>query len=191
LAQITTSSPLVQIEAEGTGSEIDLTDLTSFAGNGNNAILVDTTQATILDPNLTTLTGVSLTLDGTGTISLDKITTLTGANGGLLVTGGTYTLSHLTDLDGSSVFVEDGASLTLSGVTSYANPNSFDTTTFEATGTGSTLSLPNLTGLGTVNSQFQVEAFQGGQTLLRPWPRSPPAAPLCRSKPREPAARST
>jgi hypothetical protein len=132
-----------------------------------------------------------------GSLTVTANSTLTGTfsmMGGAFEASGsgvTVSVNGSTTLSGANLYAENGASLTLSGVTSYANPNSFDTTTFEATGTGSTLSLPNLTGLGDGQQQFQVEAFQGGQTLLPALAQITTSSPLCRSKPREPAARST
>ena len=64
----------------------------------------------------------------------------------LTVTGGSYSLAGLTNVNGSSLYAESGGSLTLPNLTSYTET---DNTTFEATGTGSTLNLSALTTLGT------------------------------------------
>ena len=66
------------------------------------------------------MTEVNLTLDGTGTESLNQITTLTA--GTVTLSGGTAVLGGLTDADASSFLVSGGASLTVSVLASYAGP---------------------------------------------------------------------
>jgi RHS repeat-associated protein len=149
LTSISANPNNVLIEADAAGSTVDVSSLTSFSGSDigfgtPGAELSQTNGGTILDGKLTTLNTVTLVV---------------GAE--------TVTLPGLTDLDGSNVTVENGGSLTLSGITSYANPNSGgDTTLMQATGANSTLSLPALTGLGSLQSTFMIEATEGGQTLL-------------------------
>ena len=149
LPSISANPNNVLIESDGTGSSVDVSSLTSFSGSDiglgtPGAELSQTNGGTILDGKLTTLNAVTLVV---------------GAE--------TVTLPGLTDIDGSNVTVENGGSLTLSGITSYANPNSGgDETTLQATGANSTLSLPKLTAFGTLNSDLTVEALEGGQTLL-------------------------
>ncbi len=71
-----------------------------------------------------------MTLDGTGTMPVSQWTTLTG--GVLSIIGGDYAptsgtgnssnaFTNLADIDGSSIYVYGGGSLTLPAVTSYAN----------------------------------------------------------------------
>ena len=162
LNAITSTSPYVQIESNGSDSSVDLSALTTFSGATALAELTVTQGGTVLDGDLTSLSGVSVTLDGTGTLATNQWTSLT--YGSVTITGGAYTL-EVPDFDGSSAYVDAGDSLTLQGVTGYANPTG-GTTSFEATGAGSTLSLPNLTSLGKVNDYLEVEALQGGQTDL-------------------------
>ncbi len=76
LATVTSTSQYLQILADGAGSKIDLSDLTSLAVQQGD--LTVTNQATVLDPKLTSLTNVSVTLDGTGTMAVSQWTTLTG-----------------------------------------------------------------------------------------------------------------
>ncbi len=163
LAAITSTSPYVQVESNGSGSTIKLSALTSFAGSSGYARLTVTASGTVLDGDLTSLGGVDVTLDGTGTLATSQWTSLT-SGGALTITGGAYTLG-LTDFDGSSAYVGAGDSLTLPDVTSYANTNA-GPTYFQATGASATLSLPALTSLGTVNNYLYVQALQGGQTDL-------------------------
>ncbi len=163
LAAITTSSPYVQVESDGSGSTVDLPALTSFAGSSGLAALTVTDGGTVLTGDLTAPAGVDVTLDGTGTLATSQWTSLT-SGGALTITGGAYTFD-LTDFDGSSAYVDAGGSLTLPDVTGYANPGG-GATHFQATGAGSTLSLPALASLGTVDNFFFVQALQGGQTDL-------------------------
>ncbi len=73
-------------------------------------------------PDLTTLAGVDVTLDGTGTIVTSQWTSLT--DGSITITGGDYSspssppFANLADIDGSSIYVYGGGSLTLPDVTS-------------------------------------------------------------------------
>ena len=130
-----------------------------------------TSHATLLAPNLTTLDTVGVTLDGTGTIFTNQWTSLT--NGGLTITGGQYTFPGLTDIDSSSLYVQDGGILALTAVTSYAKPQSNLDAYWIATGPRSTLSLPGLSGLGSVanyHNGLWVQASQGGHVGL---PRLP------------------
>ena len=151
LASISANPNNVLIEVDGTNSEIDVSSLTSFSGSDigfgtPGAELSQTNGGTILDGKLTTLNAVTLIV-GAETVALPGLTDIDGSN----VTGGK----------------RNGGSLTLSGITSYANPNSGgDDTTLQATGANSTLSLPKLTAFGTLNSDLTVEALEGGQTLL-------------------------
>ena len=146
------------IEAGGHG-EIKLSSLTSLVNTlGPNGIVIsDTAGGTILDGDLRTLTGVNATLDGTDAHAADAWTKFN--NGFLDIIGGSYSLSGLADVDGSTVEV-NSASLTLSGVTTYAA----DGTSFEAIGTGSVLNVSSLTTL-THTGSFSVNA-DGGEVEL-------------------------
>ena len=141
LTSVTATSQSLQILADGAGSKIDLSGLTSVA-SGNVSDLSVTNQATVLDPKLTSLTDMSVTIDGTGTMAVGQWTTLTTTS--VEVTGGTTTLS---------------------GVTSVTLPNN-ESMVLQASGSGATLSLPALTGLGQLTNNLYLEANQGGQLLL-------------------------
>ena len=151
-------SVTVAVGADGSGSEIDLSGLTTFNDPGGSLSVTD--SATVLvSASLTSLTGVDLTLDGTGTLPTNQFTSLEG--GSLTVTGGSYALGNLADIDGSNISVT-GGSLTLASVASYSNP--LPPTTFEATGAGAVLGLPSLASLAQGN--LSLEASGGGQLLL-------------------------
>jgi len=172
LTAISSGNP-VTITASGQGSEIDLPDLSSIVLNSYDGDLSVTDGGTVLDGNLTSLNGVRVTLDGTGPIQTSQWETLT--NGSLTIEGGDYSsttsppFANLADIDGSSVSVEDGGSLTLPAVITYTNPNSYAfSSPLQASGAGSTLSLPGLTSLSVsgFDTDVAIQALQGGQTLL-------------------------
>ena len=146
LPKLTTiSGGPVTLESDGSGSKLNVSALTSFTENNVNqryySGLQVTNQATVLDSVLATMSEVNLTLDGTGTESLNQITTLTA--GTVTLSGGTAVLGGLTDADASSFLVSGGASLTVSVLAGYAGPINV-TSTFQATGSNSLLSLPKL-----------------------------------------------
>ena len=97
----------VEFTADGSGSQLNLSALTSFTGmaaaprSGHHS-------ATVLASNLTAFSGVQITLDGTGTIATSQWSSLTGGSS-LTVTGGSYSLAGLTDVNGSSLYAEGGA----------------------------------------------------------------------------------
>src|SRR5262249_5005233 len=123
LATITSTSQAlknVDIEAAAAGSKIDLSGLTSFtAATVLPSASTVTTQATSPDPKLTTFNGVAVTLDGTGVVSTSQWTSL--VNGFLTQTGGLFSSSNLTSVDGSQLLAQNGASITLSNLASYTD----------------------------------------------------------------------
>jgi hypothetical protein len=77
----------MSLGADGSGSTIDLSTVTSFSGFAD--AISETNGATVLlNSGVTTLDGTTITVDGTGSIPLGQITALTG--GGLTVLGGGY-----------------------------------------------------------------------------------------------------
>ncbi len=146
--------------ADGTSSEVDLSGLTTL--DLDTGYITVTDSGTVLDGKLTSLNGVHLDLDGTGTLATDQWTTFT--NGVVTITGGNDTLK-LTDFDGSNAYVDTGDTLTLQNLASYSNPNGYDDTYFEATCANAVLSLPALTSLGYLQSYLHFQATQGGQVL--------------------------
>ena len=143
LAALTSvTSNYVDFTADGSGSTLNISALTSLTGSQDS--LTQSDSGTLEDANVTSLT--------TGYLSLSS---------------GTVTLSKLTDIDATSVTVSGGASLSLPKVTGYNNTISYYGTHLEATGTGSTLTLAGLTGfIGTTDSTVNVEALAGAQLSL-------------------------
>ncbi len=160
LATIDQPNENVVIDAEGSGSQLNLSALTSFIGGGTSGFAV-TTSGTALASSLTSFTDVQITLDGTGTVATNQWSSLTG--GGILtITDGSYSLAGLTDVNSSSLYAESGE-LLLPNLSSY---NETDNTTFEATGVDSVLDLSGLTTLGSMSNVWHAEALAGGSLNL-------------------------
>ncbi len=138
------------------GGEVNLSGLNSLQGN---IAISDTGGSTLLDPQVTTLSGVTVTLDGSDAQVANSWTSLTG--GTLRVTGGSVTLPGLTDVDGSNLQASSGGKLTLLGLNSYKS----DYSTFQADGAGSVL---DVSALATVNPSgaWYVDASNGGEVNL-------------------------
>ena len=149
----------------GTGSTLDLSAMISFDGQdgGLNYLTAVDGGTTILDPDLTSLQDVFITVDGTGNLPLDNITSLT--NGNIAVVGGTYSLGHLNEADGDAFSVQNGGSLTLPAITSYSNTSIY-TQPFQVSGNGSLLSLPQLTSIS--NGFVDIDASGAGNAILLP-----------------------
>ena len=82
-------------------------------------------------------------------------------------TAGAYTLGGLNSLIAPNLNVNNGAALTLPAITTVTAPNGNGDWHLYATDWGSTLSLPNLTTIGTlVNNSMYVTANEGGEVLL-------------------------
>jgi hypothetical protein len=168
LSQVSAS---LVVQSTGSGSVIDLSALTDFSAQldvySSPGALTVTDQGTVVDPALTSLNNVSVTLDGTGTLSIEAWTTLTNAS--LTITAGSYSFPSLTDIDSSNLNVQANASLTLPAVANYTSRNNFATTTFEASGANSVLSLPDLTSIAvqaTYPEQVNVQASSGGDVSM-------------------------
>jgi RHS repeat-associated protein len=160
LTQINGYDPLV--ETDGAGSVVDVSALTSFNGPVANAQLQVTKGGTLNDAKLTDLNGVNVTTDGSDPQLASAWTTFTG--GSLAVTAGSLTLPTVS-FSNANLTVSGGATLTLSS-TSLATSGA---TTLEATGSGSTLSLPSLASLSVDlhnGSNTQIKALAGGNVGL-------------------------
>ncbi len=180
---MTDNTTYLQIDAEGTGSEIDLSGLTTFDVTLGYLTAID--HGTVLDPSLTSLDGVNVYLDGTGTLAVSQWTSLD--DGSINISAGNYSptaatatssnsFTRLANIDGSGLYVSSG-SLTLPDVTSYQSmydqytyppPDIF----FYTTGANSTLSLPALSAISGnssyyyENSSFTIEAVGDSQIEL-------------------------
>ena len=171
LPKLTTiSGGPVQLESDGSGSTLNINVLTSIQGNAGQQFysgLQATNHGTVSDAALVTINKANLTLDGTGTLSINQIQTFTV--GTLSLSAGTETYTGLIDADGSSLEATGGASLSFPSLASYAGGVNY-TSTLEASGSGSTLLFPKLATLtsDTTNysSRVQIEALAGGEVSL-------------------------
>lgn len=133
------------------GATLDLSSLTSLQGGIIG--ITDFGNSRILDGNLTTLDGVSVDLDGTDPHAADSWTSFT--HGSLHVSGGTYNLPQLSNVDNSTLLVQSGGILSLPNVTTYASNG-----VFQSTGAGSQLNFPNLATV--TQSHWAVQSLNGG-----------------------------
>ncbi len=167
-------------QADGAGSVLDVSELTTLtqqgywnidATNGGEVILLgmtsltsthginitDTGGSTLLN-DLASLTGVTVTLDGTDRQGANTWTQF--IDGDLYVTGGVYSLPGLTDVDTTSLHITNGGSLALPGLTNYTSYG-----TFQADGKGSVLDVSALTTL-TQQGYWNIDATNGGEVKL-------------------------
>ena len=128
--------------------------------------MVATNGGTLQTPQLTSLTGVAMTLNGPTAIPVTQLDTLNASS--ITVTGGTVVFSGLTggNANGTSFSVTAGT-LSLPGLTSYTETTG---ATFQATGTGSVLDLPNVSIITGINSgsqhRFPIKTTSGGRINL-------------------------
>ena len=145
----TINTGTVILESDGTGSVLNVSALTSFteANGWTDSTLQASNGGTVEDSALATLSSVNLTIAGPGE---------------------NLTLGGLTSFTSGNITVSGGATLSLPGITSYTGNGG--TTTLEATGTGSVLTLANLSsvteGSNTYQAQTQFEALAGGTVTL-------------------------
>ena len=98
LPKLTTiSGGPVQLESDGSGSTLNINVLTSIEGNAGQQYysgLQATNDGTVSDAALVTINKANLTLDGTGTLSINQIETFTV--GTLSLSAGTETYTGLS-----------------------------------------------------------------------------------------------
>ena len=160
-ALVSITNDNLSVTASGNGASVDLSAATTYAVSSSGSLTATNSGSILLNSAITSLTGVAITLDGTGSFPINQFTSLTRGN--LTITGGSYTLPNLTTIDGTSVNVQNGGNLTLPDVTTVGS-FSFLGPSFQAFDSGSILNLPALTTLaGTASSR--ISAFSGGQIL--------------------------
>ena len=140
------------------GGEVQMTGLTSLTST--DGIYLNDTGGSMIQNDLTSLTGVNANTDGSDTQLANSWKSFESSQ--LTVTTGSLSLpAALTNVNGSTLVAQGGGSLTLPGVTAYESDN----TTFEATGSGSVLDLPDLATL-TQAGNWSVDAYSGGEVEL-------------------------
>ena len=179
------TSGAVSFSADGAGSVIDLDDLVSFTGRFSNTAsgFSALNGGVLLTPSLSEINTGHITCDSPGNIDLSMATTIIGS-GAITLTGGIHDLTALatmsatlqisggsvpvmtalSDIDGSSIYLTNGAIVNLPLITSYTQISSADRY-LQATGVGSQLNFPNLTTLTSNNSttrQLFIKALEGG-----------------------------
>jgi fibronectin-binding autotransporter adhesin len=113
------------------GGPVNLTGLPSLSGSLDidaqpTVAVTDTGHSTLLlNSGVTSVNDVAVSLDGTDTTVANTWTHVT--NGALFITGGSYTLPNLTDVDGSELYVAAGSALAIPGVTSMNGGSIYDT----------------------------------------------------------------
>ena len=145
----TINTGTVTLESDGTGSLLNVGALTSFTETAGwtYSTLQASTNGTVDDSKLASLSNVNFNVDGASQ---------------------NLTLVGLTSCGSGNITVSDGATLSLPGITSYTG--NATTTTLEATGAGSTLTLANLASVtqtgGSYAEQTELEALTGGRVNL-------------------------
>jgi hypothetical protein len=128
--------------------------------SGNQSVRSVTVDDTL------SITGGSLSISADSTISGG----LTMSGGSLTASGSGVTLAvtGATTVTGASLYAQNGATLSLPNLSSYANANGSEPTYFEATGVGSSLALDHLSTVGALRRQiyWNLEANQGGSLSL-------------------------
>ena len=176
--------------ATGSGSVLSLPELATITANTNYGTLVQISSSTGGDvelPLLTQATGPVELSSGGGTLGVAHLGTFTGGtiadSGGAFslpalvnadsttfqISGGvTLTLPKVNQADAANLEVSGGATLALPILTSYTGGPGF-TTTLSATGTGSVLSLPELTTI-TASTNYgtsvQISSSTGGAVQM-------------------------
>ncbi len=164
------------------GGKVNLAGLSTLTST-QGILITDTGGSSLLDPGLTTLSGVSVTLDGSDAQVANAWTTFTG--GSLTVTGGStslsgladalsstiiaggglISLSDLTDADGSKFAVSGGGTLVVPAPTSFSAAS----TTLSVTGAGSSVQIGSgtLSGLPSTGTDavIDVPQFPPGMVL--------------------------
>ena len=127
--------------------------------NGTSTIhsLVDNDSLNIASGSLTITSGASQVVGSLNVAS--------GATLSLSGSGASFTASGATTIDGANLYAGGGATMTLSGATSYAAPGG---ATIQASGTGSLVDLSHLTTLagGSYINILSVNALAGGEVDL-------------------------
>ncbi len=140
----------VSISADGTDanhvpSTINLPALTSFSDtSGAFGDLSATDGGDVIDPLLTTVNGANISLDQANPAVASQLD-----------------LSQLTNIDNSSLYAKSGATMSLPGITSYTGAGSF-----QATGSGSVITLSQLTSISAPSSTLFIYGREGGRVNL-------------------------
>ena len=140
------------------GGKVNLSGMTTLTSTDGISI-TDTNGSTLLDPLVTTLSDVDVSLDGSDAKVANSWAKFFDSS--LTVTIGTVSLPGLTDVDESGLHVNNGGNLTLLGVVSYSSDG-----TFQADGANSILDLSKLTTVTQQDGDWAIDATNGGTVDL-------------------------
>ena len=169
LATVTDS--YVNFNADGSGSVIDLSALASVSDtNGTYGYLSASNGGQVIDPQLTTAVGLNITLGNVDASDISQMNTsqLASVTNSSITVYQTADFGGVTTIDGSSLYANNGAMLSLPNVTSYSQAagGRNDQCYFQATGADSVVELPNLTSLVAPGNEMKVYAYSGGRINL-------------------------
>ena len=157
----------VAISADGTGSQIDFSNLPEISCPyyGNSSLSVSN-GATILAPQLSSLSQVDISISNTGTLNTAQISSFFG--GQISVSATATDFSGLTALQDTDIYAWGGAQLAFPNLTSYSSNNG---NTIQASGTASKIDLSALTSIAETSNYnagpVNFSALDGGQVNLR------------------------
>lgn len=155
------------VYADGDGSSIDLSGFDNAIRNvssGTSRIEVRSGARVILQPGMTALERVNLTVRGPSDFPTAQLARF--QDGTLLLDETTNQFPNLTNLQNSSVYVENGAKVTLPGISTLAKTNT-GSITLSVQHDESRLDLPNLVSArGQPFYQVELHAMDGGELSL-------------------------
>ncbi|MDX1928507.1 MAG: RHS repeat-associated core domain-containing protein [Pirellulaceae bacterium] len=160
------------ILASGTGSQVDLSALTSILDRSSSGLGITGTSSLQADgggqivvPLLASLSATDLVMSSP--ISLPSLTSFTQAT--IAVNGINVVMPTLTSIDGVNLSVTAGGSLAFPNVTTYTNTNAGTFNSWTVSGSGSLLDLQNITTITSSSShikQHSISASSGGRIDL-------------------------
>ena len=147
----TVTSGALDISADGPGSIVNLNGFVTRLGNGTRSWYVEARNGGLVSfPNVTELDGVNVSLHKTGEATMGQLRAFRYAE--LMVFDKVVSLPGLQDVVGSGIVADDGAQLTLAGITQMSRTNSGHTR-IEAND-ASVVNLPNLAQIGVLRRVF-------------------------------------
>lgn len=148
---------------DGTNSLIDLAALRSSLGTTHAVSFEARNAGTVAMPLMTGGPTVGVTIKTNGLMPIAQLRRLAD----ITITGTNAVFTGLTNLDGGSVSVSGGATVTVPNLATYAQGSVCGPDTWLVSGSNSVLDLP---ALGTLTGGFcawlDVQAFAGGHLLL-------------------------
>ncbi|MCC5828657.1 MAG: hypothetical protein JJU36_04350 [Phycisphaeraceae bacterium] len=169
LASITTGD--TRVRADGAGSLVDLSSLTSWLGSGSTLAAINGGEVrlpTASDVSIN-MQGVAISHDGSGVLDLSGVASL--VSGSLSASGVAVDTPNLAAIGDSSLSATAGGVINLPGLetTGYLHGGGNVERRFVAEGEGSRLDLAAMTAIminaGTIPS-MRIDALQGGQLDL-------------------------